>query len=167
MASTIWKPVKGFEEYYEVNNVGSVRSRKTRHCRRLKTKHNDLTGYDFLTLRGDEGPKTKTIHRIVAETFIPNPQGLPYVNHKNEIKTDNRVENLEWCTSSYNNSFSSYKRRKKVEALTLDGVKVATFESVDFAAMFLGVCKSAVSQAVNGHRVSRGGFFLRFKEGDN
>lgn len=167
MGTTIWKPVKGFEGQYEVNQVGTVRSRKTGHYRQLKTKHNNLTGYDFLTLSGDDGAETKTIHRIVAEAFLPNPDGLPCVNHKNEVKTDNRVENLEWCTIAYNNSYSSYKRRKKIAAFTPDGVKVATFESVDFAAMFLGVCKAAVSQAVNGSRNSCGGFILKFEEGGN
>ncbi len=167
MGTTVWKPVKGFEGMYEVNQVGTVRSRKTGHCRPLKTKHNNLAGYDFLILFGNSGAKTKTIHRIVAEAFLPNPDGLPCVNHKNEVKTDNRVENLEWCTFAYNSSYSSYKRRKKIAAFTPDGVKVATFESVDFAAMFLGVCKASVSQAVNGRCSSCGGFILKFEEGGN
>jgi len=60
-------------------------------------------GYKYVTLCKDEKPKKYLVHRLVAEHYIPNPENKPLINHKNGIKTDNRIENLEWCTSSENN----------------------------------------------------------------
>jgi hypothetical protein len=81
---------------YIVNSDGTVFSK---HYNRLITPHfNPVTGYCQFQL----GNKRVLSHRLIALTFIPNPDNLPQVNHKNRIKTDNRVDNLEWCTGSYN-----------------------------------------------------------------
>lgn len=156
-----WKPIAGYEGLYEVSDAGAVRCRKTDHYRLLKQKYNRFTGYYAVDLRKDGTCKTRTIHRLVAEAFLPNPDNLPYVNHKDEDKTNNSVENLEWCTSQYNNLYSSHKRHKRVMAYTVDGDLLATFESVDVAASMLGTTKSAISNAINGRSGTCMGCVLR------
>lgn len=167
MGQCVWKPIVGFDGIYEVSNDGDVRSRKTRHCRKLKPKINSKTGYLFVNLYNDGNECTKTVHRIVAEAFIPNPDNLPYVNHIDENKQNNSVENLEWCTPSYNNEHSKHKKQKKVDAFTIDGEYVATFASCKAAAEILGVSKSMVSQTLDGKRHTCCGYFLKLSGGEN
>lgn len=161
-----WRWVNGFEGLYEISDSGIVRSRKTGHYRELKTKHNNVTGYDFVILCGNGNPKSITIHRLVATAFIPNPKGLPCVNHRNEIKTDNRVENLEWCTFAYNSAYSSYKRWKMVDITDIDGNLICVCPSVDSAAVVLRTTKSNVSQALKNRHSNCMGYGVRYwKEG--
>lgn len=157
-----WRPVAGFEGMYEVSSAGKVRSRKTGHYRLLKPKHNKTTGYDYVILHGSK-PKTVSIHRLVAEAFIPNPLRLPQVNHLDEVKTNNAASNLEWCSASQNSEWSKHQHQKRIEAYTPDGERLAVFDSANAAAMFIGVTKSAISNALN-REGSCGGFIL--KRGD-
>lgn len=105
------KPVKEFEEFYEVDEEGNIyslpRLMKTPTTQYLSKEkilkpYFNKKGYLIVDLRKDKIRKCKTVHRIVAETFIPNVEHKPQINHKNGIKTDNRVENLEWCNNSEN-----------------------------------------------------------------
>lgn len=110
----IWKSVPGYDEFYEVSNKGNVRSkeRKVRaNIRNVKErlikgkmlkKNLKKNGYYTVDLSKNAKTKTVSVHRLVALAFIPNPNNLPVVNHKNGIKTDNRVENLEWTTHASN-----------------------------------------------------------------
>lgn len=113
MRNEIWKPIKGFEGFYEVSSSGRVRSidrivyfKNNKGCRHYKGKvlsqkyHN---GYAMVNLNKNKNLSVLYVHRIVAETFIPNPNNFKVVNHVSGIKTDNSVENLEWCTSAHNN----------------------------------------------------------------
>lgn len=116
----IWKDVVGYEGMYEVSNKGRVRSldRKDIRGRRVKGKYlkykKTSRGYLSLQLCG----KDCLIHRLVAKAFIPNPENKPQVNHIDGDKSNNNVENLEWCTSSENN-----KHRYRYGLYNQDGVK--------------------------------------------
>lgn len=153
-----WKPIPGFEGKYEVGDNGEVRYIRAKHQRKLKQKLNRHTGYLSVCLinGGGKKPTYKAVHRLVAEAFIPNPDGLAYVNHMDEDKTNNVVGNLEWCTPEYNTNYSKAKRYRRVFAYSPDGEKVATFESETFAASVLGVGKPAVSAAIKHGRCCQG-----------
>ena len=109
----IWKDIEGFEGLYQVSNLGRVRSlgHDAWHKGRvLKQSFDGKGNYLFVGLHKDGKIKQKNVHRLVAETFIPNPNNLPCVNHINEIKTDNRAINLEWCTVEYNSNYGNSKK---------------------------------------------------------
>lgn len=117
-----WKPVKGYEGFYEVSDEGRVRSldRYTRNSRngnftrfvkgRVK-KQSNRGGYLCVTLNRDGKYKTVLVHRLVALAFLDNPSHLPQVNHKDENKRNNRVDNLEWCTAEYNVCYGTRTNR--------------------------------------------------------
>lgn len=97
-----WKDVVGYEGLYEVSNLGRVRNKK----RNTMVTLLDNNGYHRVELWKNNERRRYMLHRVVAMTWIPNDDETKIqVNHINEIKTDNRVENLEWCTASYNNKY--------------------------------------------------------------
>lgn len=98
----IFKDVKGYEGFYEVSNLGRVRSTSYKGIKILKPAKTK-NGYLNVVFCIKQKKVHKLIHRLVAGAFIPNPNGLEQVNHKNGNKSDNSVNNLEWCTQEYNN----------------------------------------------------------------
>ena len=115
-----WKDIQGYEGRYQISNLGRVKSlnRKDRLGRNVDEKilkqHTDTNGYKSVMLSKNNDKKRHRIHRLVAEAFIPNPDDLPEVNHKIddfEHRGDNRVENLEWCTSKYNCNYGNHGKR--------------------------------------------------------
>ena len=104
----IWKDIKDYEGLYQVSNLGRVRSlpkvdRLGRvHNGKIKAQVNNGSGYLIVNLKHNGKQKMKTVHRLVAETFISNDDNLPEINHIDGNKVNNRVDNLEWCTRSEN-----------------------------------------------------------------
>ena len=122
----IWRDVKGYEGLYQVSNLGRVKSLerfiKTRKNKngmngyihkqesiRIPTK--DYKGYLRLNLCKEGKQKPFKVHRLVAQAFIPNPNNLPQVNHKDENKENNCITNLEWCTNEYNHNYGTRNKR--------------------------------------------------------
>lgn len=105
-----FRPIKGYEGLYEVSNLGNVRNVKTG---RILKSFDNKRGY--LTIRLSKNGKSSKfyIHRLVAEAFISNPNNYPVINHKDEIKTNNSIDNLEWCTQKYNINYGTRAIRQK------------------------------------------------------
>ena len=107
MINEIWKPIKGYEDKYEISNYGNVKSiyfinRQTKIKREKILKQHIACGYLKIRLSKDNKMKNYLVHRLVAETIIPNPENKLQVNHKDGNKLNNNVNNLEWTTRSEN-----------------------------------------------------------------
>ncbi len=150
MVKELWKPVVGFEGIYEVSNLGNVRSldrivtyrdgRKVYYKGKiLSQKINIKWGYKEVVLYKHRQGKTYRVNRLVALAFLPNPDNLPEVNHIDEDKTNNKVDNLEWCSRKYNcnygNRVDKYinSRGIKIQQLDCDGSVLHIYRSISEA----------------------------------
>ena len=115
----VWMPVLGFEGLYEISNLGKVRNHKGETLKQ-GIKRTNCTCYKLVNLWKDGRYYKKYVHRLIAEAFIPNPDNLPMVNHKDEDGTNNSIDNLEWCTREYNVNYGTAKERR---AKKIRGVK--------------------------------------------
>lgn len=149
----IWKSIPGYSNY-EASNIGNIR--KIGGKGKLKLS-NEAHGYLKVNIVGDDGTRhTQGVHRLVALAFVPNPDNLPEVNHKNENKKDNCVGNLEWCSSDYNRSYGTgisragVHRRRAVVAIEEQSGRVLVFESVTAASVATGVREASIHECLSG-----------------
>ena len=157
-------------ENYAVDENGNVFNVKRR--RQLITAK-DRNGYISVALSKEGKVVRKKVHRLVAEAYIPNPQNLPQINHKDENKENNSVNNLEWCNARYNNFYGNSKptvraqeaRKKAVCQYSVDGKLINVFESATEAQRKTGIHQSNISkcclQRKNFH--TAGGYVWKFK----
>lgn len=184
----IWKDIKGYEGLYQISNLGRVRSvsRYVYHNQFCPQKIISLAikrnGYVSVGLRNNNIRKYYSVHRLVAEAFIPNPENKLEVNHKNGIKTDNRVENLEWVTHSENQCHSykvlnrqisgSYAKHKIGKEnpyskiiFQIDKNKIiAEFYGLSEAERITKISRYAIRKVCQNKRKTAGGYKWKFKE---
>ena len=105
-----WRDIEGWEGLYQISNLGRVYSCANRNYKKLTIRK---TGYVVVSLicRSKNMRKQYKVHRLVAQAFIPNPNNLPCINHKDENKENNRVDNLEWCTNKYNSNYGHCREK--------------------------------------------------------
>lgn len=165
-----WKDIEGFEGLYQISNEGRVKSlgnnksRKEKILKCRKTKG----GYLLAQLCNDGKRTFKLVHRLVAQTFIPNPNNLLEVNHKDECKTNNHVENLEWCDRSYNINYGTRNQRSaEARSRRVDQIDPQTGEVIRQWASTMecgknGYHQSTVAACARGERKTHKGFIWKF-----
>lgn len=173
----IWKDIKGYEGLYQVSNLGRVKSlkriTKIPNAKRiekekiLKSHVNKESGYIYVILCSKGKTKGFRVHRLVAQTFIPNPNNLPQVNHKDEYKSNNCVDNLEWCSSKYNNNYGNKRiksqkaRYKKIIQCDLEGNYIKTWNSIKQASEVLNISNTSISKCLNNKRNKAGNYIWK------
>ena len=172
----LWKDVKGYEGQYKVSNLGNVKSLKYLHHNKEAIIKGGIkkTGYRQVILSKNYKNKYVSVHRLVAEAFIPNPLNKPQINHINGNKLDNRVGNLEWCTGS-ENVIHAYKTglqipktaennlySKKVNQYDMNNNLIRKYYAVREAARVNKLNPRDISKCCQGKRKQVGGYIWRF-----
>ena len=180
MNKEIWKDIKGYEGLYQVSNLGRVRSYQRNKQGRLVNQYYDKRGYKVVTISKQSKLKLCKVHRLVAQAFIPNPEGKPQVNHIDENKGNNCVDNLEWCDNKYNARYGTKAKRayetsqlrgnnglipqKAVIQCNLNGDVIKEYCSVMDAARQLKIDQSSIIKCCRQHRKTAGGYIWKYKE---
>jgi hypothetical protein len=165
----IFREIDGFPDY-EVSNLGRVCSFKGKYPKILKPGKNRY-GYLYVILYNGGKMIGKTIHRLVAEAFVPNTENKPQVNHIDENKGNNVAENLEWVTPMENSNHGTRNKRmaetkgKAVVQYTTNGVFMAEYLSIAEAGRVTGINQSHISEVCQGKRKTAGGYIWLYEEG--
>lgn len=175
--SEIWKDVKGYEGLYQVSNLGRIWNVKTQ---RILKPIDTGRGYFRVHLTAKNGKrKQELIHRLAAIAFIPNPFGLPQVNHKDENPANNCIDNLEWCDSKYNVNYGTRKEKCAATLKQTMGYKdvaqidmntnevIAIFPSQCEASRQTKIPQGNIGKVLRKERKMAGGYYWRYVDADN
>ncbi len=176
----IWKDIKGYEGLYQISNLGRIKSLPKINGYKFQKeliRKNELgtNGYLIIVLNKNSKHHSYSIHRLVAQAFIPNPKDKPQVNHKDGNKLNNNVENLEWTTRSENQKHAyklgllkpyplmPIKRMKKVNQYTLQGKLITNFNSIKEASKTTNISITSISQCCNNKQKTAGKYIWKFE----
>lgn len=166
----VWKDINNYLGLYQVSNFGNIRSLKRNNTNgKILKQVKDKDGYVRVTLSKNNLRKNYFVHRLVAQTFIPNPQNLPQVNHKDVNPLNNNVDNLEWCNSKYNNNYGNrvYRLSKTLSKpilqynLNFDFIK--EWESAKEASKHLNIRRENIVSCLKGRRNYAGKYIWKYK----
>jgi hypothetical protein len=173
----VWMDIEGYKDLYQISNLGRVKSldyHRTGKERILKLSKNK-DNYLVVSLHANKKPKSYLVHRLVAQAFIPNPDNLPEINHKSEIKSQNYVwanedgtidpekSNLEWCDRAYNVNYgkciekTKEKLSKPIAQMTLDNQIITIWPSINEAGRN-GFDQGAIWSCCNGKSKTHKGY---------
>ena len=160
-----WRDIKGYEGKYMVSNLGRVKSLNYSNTGKegILNARDNGKGYLRVILWKDGKDKKYRINRLVAQAFIPNPDNLPEVNHKDEDKTNNRVENLEWCSRQYN---VEYSQGKAVIGINKVSGLIVEFPSAREAERQIGINSRNICACLKGRQKSTGGYYWIYAESE-
>lgn len=186
MDKEIWKDIVGYEGLYQVSNLGRVKSLKRKvyagrgkmrwqYERILSNKKENGNGYKIVNLFKNGKGKNKYIHRLVAESFLENQNNLPQINHKDENKSNNCVNNLEYCTCQYNCTYNNLhirrglksrnnKMSKKVYQLNENNKILKEYPSISEASRQVNISFQAISDCLNGKQKHSAGYKWKYVE---
>ena len=161
-----WKDIEGYEGLYQISSFGRVKSLSNDKARKEKIKIPESTrgGYKLVNLWKNGEQKGFLVHRLVASAFLPNPNNYPCINHKDENKSNNCLENLEWCTVKYNINYGTRTEKcsKKVEQYDLKGKLIKTWKSLMEIQRQLGYAIGNISNCCNGKRSTAYGYTWQY-----
>ena len=182
-----WKDIKGYEGKYQVSDCGKIKSLARDKFLPNGTFHSHLEekilvqrinryGYPCVHLYKNRKMKNMVVHRLVAMAFLPNPENKPQINHRDEVKNNNVVENLEWCEASYNNIYGTriermLQNRKSYKLGDSPSAKPVfceelnkTFDCAKRVEEELGIWGTSIGKACRGERNTAGGFHWRYAD---
>lgn len=183
----VWKDINGFEGVYQISNLGRLKSFKKEAKGKILSNTNKKGGYFSIILSKGDKVKSTRIHRLVAEAFIPNPDKLTQVHHKDGNKQNNHIENLEWISERQHHfitrkqnpnairglvKFNKFIRPKKIQQYSLNGELLAEYNNGTEAHLKTGVCARNIHQVATktpfnkkgNVRKQAGGYIWKYKD---
>ena len=183
----IWKDIEGFEGKYQISNMGNVKSLNYNNTgkERILKPWKNRGGYLQVVIFKDGKAKGYLVHQLVATAFCENPEGYTEINHKDEDKTNNNVDNLEWCDRKYNVNYGTRNKRagkkqrgkkipeeqikklsKPIYSINKKSGLIMYWESAMKAERCTGIANGNINKCLKGKRKSAGGFYWMYADAD-